>query len=135
MDPKPYSGLAADLASLFPSRWLLHVPFSQLKFYPKYLKAMQIRSERARSNAVKDREKSARLQPWVNKLNESYRRLTAEDPRWGKWSQLRWMLEDYKVSLFAHEQRVILCSPQASTEVATTSPTLGPLPSIDGKIH
>ena len=103
MDPKPYSGLAADLASLFPSRWLLHVPFSQLKFYPKYLKAMQIRSERARSNAVKDREKSARLQPWVNKLNESYHRLTAEDPRWGKWSQLRWMLEDYKVSLFAQE--------------------------------
>ena len=64
---------------------------------------MQIRSERARSNAVKDREKSARLQPWINQLNESYRRLTAEDPRWGKWSQLRWMLEDYKVSLFAQE--------------------------------
>ena len=103
MDPKPYSGLAADLASLFPSRWLLHVPFSQLKFYPKYLKAMQVRSERARSNAVKDREKSARLQPWINQLNESYHRLTAEDPRWRKWSQLRWMLEDYKVSLFAQE--------------------------------
>jgi ATP-dependent helicase HrpA len=103
MDSKSYSGMSADLASLFPARWLLHVPFSQLKFYPKYLKAMQIRSERARSNAIKDREKSARLQPWVTQLNESYRGLAAGDPRWIKWTQLRWMLEDYKVSLFAQE--------------------------------
>ena len=103
MEPKPYPGLVADLAALFPSRWLAHVKLAQLRCYPKYLKAMQIRSERARSNASKDREKSARLQPWVTHLNETYRLLGPEDSRWNTWTQLRWMLEDFKVSLFAQE--------------------------------
>lgn len=103
MDSRPYSGMTGDLAALFPARWLAHVPFCQLRHYPKYLKAMQIRSERARSNAAKDREKSARLQPWVTQLNETYRQLKSGDSRWNTWTQLRWMLEDYKVSLFAQE--------------------------------
>ncbi len=103
MESKPYSGLTTDLSSLFPPRWLKHVPYVQLQHYPTYLKAMQIRNERARSNAAKDREKFSRLQPWITQLNSAYRRLSAGHPKWNTWTQLRWMVEDYKVSLFAQE--------------------------------
>lgn len=99
----PYAGMSGDLASLFPARWLAHVPYTRLRHYPRYLKGMLIRCERARSNAVKDREKSARLAPWLKRLNEAYRRLGAGDKRWKDWTRLRWMLEEYKVSLFAQE--------------------------------
>lgn len=99
----PYPGMKGDLSSLFPVRWLAHVPYTRLRHYPRYLKGMLIRCERARSNAVKDREKMVRLAPWLKRLNEVYRQLGAGDQRWKDWAQLRWMLEEYKVSLFAQE--------------------------------
>jgi ATP-dependent helicase HrpA len=99
----PYPGMKGDLASLFPARWLAHVPYVKLRHYPRYLKGMLVRCERAKSNAVKDREKTARLAPWLKRLNEVYGRLGVGDQRWKDWAQLRWMLEEYKVSLFAQE--------------------------------
>jgi ATP-dependent helicase HrpA len=95
--------MKGDFASLFPSRWLAHVPYVKLRHYPRYLKGMLVRCERAKSNAVKDREKTARLASWLKRLNEVYGRLGVGDQRWKDWAQLRWMLEEYKVSLFAQE--------------------------------
>jgi ATP-dependent helicase HrpA len=95
--------MKGDLASLFPARWLAHVPYVKLRHYPRYLKGMLVRCERAKSNAVKDREKTARLASWLKRLNEVYGRLGVGDQRWKDWAQLRWMLEEYKVSLFAQE--------------------------------
>ncbi|MDG1891958.1 MAG: ATP-dependent RNA helicase HrpA [Verrucomicrobiota bacterium] len=99
----PYHGLNADLTSLFPKGWLRHVSYARLRHYPRYLKAMGIRSERARSNSFKDREKMHRLQPWLHQLIDAHKSLLPGDARWSLWTQLRWMLEEYKVSLFAQE--------------------------------
>ena len=98
-----YSGFEQDLNSLFPPNWLVQVPYTRLRHYPRYLKAMQIRGERAQSSLSKEREKAARLLPWNKALSEAYRSLSAGDPRWAHWSELRWMIEEYKVSLFAQE--------------------------------
>ena len=101
MSTVTYSGFEQDLHSLFPPNWLVQVPYARLRHYPRYLKAMQIRSQRSQSNLSKEREKAARLLPWNKVLSEAYRNLSAGDQRWVHWSEIRWMIEEYKVSLFA----------------------------------
>jgi len=103
LESQPYPGMPGDLAGLFPARWLRQVPFTRLKHYPRYLKAMQIRTQRFHANSIKDREKAARVTPWTRRLMDAYKQLTPGDPRWVHWTQLRWMVEEYRVSLFAQE--------------------------------
>ncbi len=100
---KPYPGMAQDLNALLPPRFLSQIPFAQLPQIPRYLKAMQVRAERAALNPVKDQEKWRRVQPYL----ETFRRLAgvkAAVPNAAPLlNEFRWLLEELRVSHFAQE--------------------------------
>jgi ATP-dependent helicase HrpA len=106
--PDPYAGLERDVAALVAPDFLRTTPYAQLAHFPRYLKAMQLRAERARKHPAKDTERAAQLAPYEKALrgfgvgaglsrDESGRKAP---PTAG---HLRWLVEEFRVSLFAQE--------------------------------
>lgn len=91
---KRYPTLEADLARLLPPDFLLHTPHPQLLHLPRYLKAIALRAERAAVNPAKDAEKARQLAPFA----DWKKRVAPENHE-----KFRWMLEEFRVSLFAQE--------------------------------
>jgi len=99
---KPYPRLLQDLNALVPPHFLRAVPFQRLPHLPRYLKALLIRAERAAVNGAKDQEKAARILPYVDALSK----LPAIEPgseAESKRQACRWLIEEYRVSIFAQE--------------------------------
>ena len=141
--PQPYPGLAEDLAALLPPDFPATTPFPRLAQLPRYLQAMKVRADRWRQNPARDGERARRLAPYVRAV-AAWRRAagpTADVDR------LRWLVEEFRVSLFAQElgtvepvsavrlERELRASPQAApaagkaaapAPIATRSAT-GPL--------
>jgi ATP-dependent helicase HrpA len=100
---KPVNLWAAELEALLPRNFLATIPFAQLNHIPRYLKALLTRMERAKLNPAKDKDRSQLVAPYL----EKYRALAAASPKAPEARRqleaLRWMIEEYKVSLFAQE--------------------------------
>ena len=92
--PKPYPGLVQDVQRLVPLDLLSRTPHSQLQHLPRYLKAVQVRAERAVINPAKDLEKARQV--------EDFNGWEAYVPR-AQHETFRWMLEEYRVQVFAQE--------------------------------
>ena len=94
---------AEELEALLPRRFLEAIPFAQLAHLPRYLKALATRMERAALNPVKDKERCQQLAPFL----DSFKQLNAHPPKSAEARQrleeIRWMIEEFKVSLFAQE--------------------------------
>ena len=93
---QPYPGMDADLRALVPPTFLRTTPYEQLAHLPRYLKAMKLRADRWRQNQPKDAERAKQLAPYVTELAKR----PASDPA---TERLRWLIEEYRVSLFAQE--------------------------------
>ena len=90
--------------------WLLFrgfprtVPLATLRHYKRYLKGVQIRLERARLSPSADRKKEALFAPyWTNYQNAVLKKNSSPIPHPSSLTAFRWMLEEYRVSLFAQE--------------------------------
>jgi ATP-dependent helicase HrpA len=92
--PKRYKGMEMDVERLVPGNLPEHTPFARLQHIPRYLKAIQIRAERAVLNPAKDAEKAAQLSQF-----QDWRKRVAHERR----ETFRWLLEEFRVSLFAQE--------------------------------
>ena len=94
---------ATELNQLLPANFLETIPYLQLPQLPRYLKALLLRLERATLNPVKDAERVRQLAPYT----EALKKLTSTPPATAEGRQrleeYRWMVEEYKVSLFAQE--------------------------------
>lgn len=92
--PRPYAGLAEDVARLLPADLLLSTPHAQLLHLPRYLKAVLLRAERAANNPAKDADKAALIRDfdgWEQEVPAANR------------ETFRWLFEEYRVSVFAQE--------------------------------
>ena len=92
--PNRYAGLDTDLQRLLPGDFLARTPHAQLPHLHRYLRAIQIRAERAAVSPAKDAEKAKQLTPfahWEPRVPAPQR------------EAFRWMLEEFRVSLFAQE--------------------------------
>ncbi len=100
---KPTNLWAEELEALVPQHFLTAIPFAQLTHLPRYLKALATRMERATLNPGKDKERAQLLAPYLAALKKH----VANPPKiTGARQQLenfRWMVEEYKVSVFAQE--------------------------------
>jgi ATP-dependent helicase HrpA len=92
--PKRYEGMEMDVERLVPGNLPEHTPFAQLQHIPRYLKAIQIRAERAVLKPSKDAEKAAQTSPF-----QDWRKRVVPEHR----EAFRWLLEEFRVSLFAQE--------------------------------
>lgn len=91
--PDTVDDIRGQLARLFPADFPESVPFEWLRQYPRYIKAVGYRLERL--NPEKDQQAMAAIQPWLTRFDAA----NTEDRE--KLSQFRWMLEEYRISLFA----------------------------------
>ncbi|MGC1172663.1 ATP-dependent RNA helicase HrpA [Polaromonas sp.] len=106
-DTKNAAEAAADAAQqlqrLVPKRFLTATPYTQLQHFPRYLKAITLRLEKWRADPARDASRLAELRP----QEQRYWRLVAE--RKGamdaRLQELRWLLEELRVSFFAQELR------------------------------
>ncbi len=100
---KPANLWSDELDTLLPRRFLETIPFAQLTHIPRYLKALATRMERAALNPTKDKERAQQLAPYLSALKG----FTANPPTSAETRQrleeFRWMVEEFKVSLFAQE--------------------------------
>ncbi|MCC7377542.1 MAG: ATP-dependent RNA helicase HrpA [Verrucomicrobiales bacterium] len=92
----------AELVALLPARFLDTVTFERLPHLVRYLKAMLVRAERATANAPRDRERAAQLVPYEKAL-KAMEAEPKSPARAAALADFRWMLEEYRVSLFAQE--------------------------------
>ncbi|MEG2942188.1 MAG: ATP-dependent RNA helicase HrpA [Thermomonas sp.] len=88
--------LQAQLDGLVPPGFLREVPANVLAEYPRYLKAMSLRAERAQRDPVRDQQRMLELAPFIAAL-------AAADPAHSEAQALRWELEELRVQLFAQE--------------------------------
>jgi ATP-dependent helicase HrpA len=94
-----YDDLREQLAALLQPGFLRDLPTSRLAHLPRYLKAMRLRAERLRQDPARDQSRMLQVLPyWRALLNAGGTALDAV-----VWSELRWLLEEWRVSLFAQE--------------------------------
>ena len=105
---------AAQLARLLHARFLLRVPPQRVREMPRYLKALQYRLEKALQDPARD----LKLQREVAAIEGPYwRAVQAEQGRRPpERDAFRWLLEEYRVSLFAQHLK---------TAVAVSAKRLG----------
>ncbi|MDR7097874.1 ATP-dependent helicase HrpA [Lysobacter niabensis] len=92
--------MRAHLAALTPPGFLREVPADALREYPRYLKALSLRGERALRDPTRDQVRMLELKPFTDALALATAQGEADVP---EWQALRWDLEELRVSLFAQE--------------------------------
>ena len=70
---------------------------------PRYLKALATRMERAKLNPVKDKERAALIAPYLARSKALRENPPKSAEAREQLDAFRWMVEEYKVSLFAQE--------------------------------
>ena len=97
------SDIQQQLKFLFPKNFITEIEAECLQQYPRYLLAISKRFEKSKSNATRDRQ----LRLDFSRLWEEYiKREASLEKQHIESEQLnhyRWMLEEYRVSLFAQE--------------------------------
>ena len=101
--PEATQDAQQQLARLMPKNFIAVAPWTQLAHYARYLKAITLRLDKYRADPARDATKLAELRP----QEQRYWRLVAE--RKGavdaRMQELRWLLEELRVSFFAQELR------------------------------
>ena len=92
--------LRAQLEGLVHPGFLRHTPAEALAQFPRWLKGMVLRAERALRDPARDQSRMLELKPFADALSQARHRGQADEPG---WQALRWDLEELRVSLFAQE--------------------------------
>jgi ATP-dependent helicase HrpA len=97
--PQPYPRLADDLAALLSPDFLAGVPFAQLAHLPRYLQAMKLRADRWKQDAARDARRAQQLAPYVDAVAALRRESRSAE----EVERFRWLVEEFRVGLFAQE--------------------------------
>ncbi|HKZ73389.1 MAG TPA: ATP-dependent RNA helicase HrpA [Steroidobacteraceae bacterium] len=108
--------ISAQIGGLLRPDLLESTPRAWLDELPRYFRAISRRVERLRGNVQRDAELARRARPFADALADLLRRPAVPAAR-AAAEQLRWMLEEYRVSLHAQELRTaVRVSEQRLTE-------------------
>jgi ATP-dependent helicase HrpA len=107
----PYPGMENDLGTLLPPDFLRRTPFAWVPHLPRYLKGMLARADRWKRDPAKDAARARELQPFVRAVAALHERRLSPGPGPAGGSLLqsealesfRWLVEEFRVSLFAQE--------------------------------
>src|SRR3546814_18649490 len=88
--------MQAQLAALVPPGFLRDVPASVLAEYPRYLKVLATRAQRALNDPSRDQQRMLELRPFAAALADAAIAGRAGDP---EWPSLRWDIEEMRVSI------------------------------------
>jgi ATP-dependent helicase HrpA len=96
-----------QLAVLLPADFIGSIPYPWLDHLPRYLKAIARRLGRLPAEARRDQELAARVRPFVTAL-QVFQSQPATDAIRGELRQLRWMIEEFRVSLYAQDLKAAM---------------------------
>ncbi len=103
IQPDAVADAQQQLQRLVPKNFLAVTPWPQLQHLVRYLKAIVLRLDKLRADPARDAQRMAEVKP----QEQRYWRLVAE--RKGavdaRMQELRWLLEELRVSFFAQELR------------------------------
>ena len=102
--PAAAADIDAQLAALLSPRFITMTPNPWFTHLPRYLKAALRRAERLPGEARRDAQLTARIAPFVAAWRELCAATPDEAPQ-PQLQQLRWMIEELRVSFFAQELR------------------------------
>ena len=100
---EPADDISGQLQRLMPKRFLPQAPYAQLQHYPRYLKAINLRLDKWRTDPARDALRLAELRP----LEQRYLRRLVEKKGVAdaRLDEYRWLVEELRVSFFAQELR------------------------------
>jgi ATP-dependent helicase HrpA len=98
-------GLREELASLVPETFMDIYDMERFVHLVRYIKALAIRAQRALVNFEKDRTKAEEIRFFTDSLNVLLKRLSpdASEEKRAAVEEYFWLIEEYKVSVFAQE--------------------------------
>jgi len=96
-----------QLLFLLVKHFLVKTPFRWLEYFPRYVAGMRARLEKLRQGGSgivdRDREGMERVRPWWNRYLERKRQHDAVALVDGELELFRWMMEEWRVAVFAQE--------------------------------
>jgi ATP-dependent helicase HrpA len=92
--------IETQLASLLPNDFLQTTEQPWFGHLPRYMKALTKRLERLAGNVARDTQLMQQVHPYVKRYGELQARKSL---RQHELNKLRWMIEEFRVSLFAQE--------------------------------
>jgi ATP-dependent helicase HrpA len=103
--PQACADIAGQLSALLKKRFIVATPYERLQHFPRYLKAIAMRLDKAKNDAARDARWMADWQalarPWEREYGQMKKAGTI-DPF---LEEFRWLLEELRVALFAQELR------------------------------
>ena len=112
-----YDDLREQFDALVTPGFLRELPAARLAHVPRYLKAMRLRGERLRQDPARDQQRMLQVLPyWRAYLQHRAAGTTALD-------ELRWLIEEWRVSLFAQELKT--AEPVSAKRLARALEALG----------
>jgi ATP-dependent helicase HrpA len=93
--------IRSQLAWLAPAGFLLTTPRHRLQEFPRYLKAIEQRLEKLGHNSRRDAQLAAEIAPLESRYRERVKAERGQRPPGD--DEFRWMLEEFRVSLFAQQ--------------------------------
>ena len=95
-----YDDLREQLDALIHPGFVREVDKARLSHFPRYLRAMRLRAERLRSDATRDQARMLTVQGY---WREYLKRRAEQGGVDASLAELRWLIEELRVSLFAQE--------------------------------
>jgi len=114
-----YDDLGEQFDALLTPGFLRELPTARLAHYPRYLKAMRLRGERLRQDPAKDQQRMLQVLPYWRAYLQH--RAAGGDP--AGLAELRWLIEEWRVSLFAQELKT--AEPVSAKRLAKALAALG----------
>ena len=101
--PDTTKDAAEQLQRLMAKKFLALTPWAALQHFPRYLKAITLRLDKLRADPARDAQRMTE----VRAQDQRFWRLVAERKgvQDARLQELRWLLEELRVSLFAQELR------------------------------
>jgi ATP-dependent helicase HrpA len=96
--PEVFVDLSSQMEDLLYSGFLVDLEPGRLEHYPRYLKAIEERLDQLEQNPARDGQRMARIEPWWRRYRDALEKGCVYDDA---MDEFRWLLEEYRVSLFA----------------------------------
>ncbi len=103
-----HADITQQLQELVPRRFMLDLPAARRAHLPRYLKAVQMRLDKFRADPARDAQRQADMAPLLARLRREMQALRQQAPGGptdARLEELRWMIEELRVALFAQELR------------------------------